>query len=175
MLAILRKNPSPLINRYRANRFVIRTFREPQNILKRNVSYYFLSKMFEKWMCARLDSYPKSNNILYTNQFGFRKRTNTSDVMIDLFYYVYSSFDKQSTTLYIWISQRHSTLLIMTYWWINSCRMASEVSFRAGFKSDFSNKQHVSGKNPVPVCQTLHYVRLGAGPSTFSFVHQWHA
>ena len=34
----------------------------------------FLSKIFEKLMCARLDAYLKSNNILYTNQFGFRKK-----------------------------------------------------------------------------------------------------
>ena len=33
----------------------------------------FLSKLFEKLMCARLDSYLKSNNILCTNQFGFAK------------------------------------------------------------------------------------------------------
>ena len=31
----------------------------------------FLSKLFEKLMCAGLDSYLKSNNILCTNQFGF--------------------------------------------------------------------------------------------------------
>ena len=30
----------------------------------------FLSKIFEKLMCARLDFYPKSNNILCTNQFS---------------------------------------------------------------------------------------------------------
>ena len=34
----------------------------------------FLSKMFEKLMCARLDSYLKLNNILCTNQFGFGKK-----------------------------------------------------------------------------------------------------
>ena len=34
----------------------------------------FLSKIFQKLMCARLDSYLKSNNILCTNQFGFRKK-----------------------------------------------------------------------------------------------------
>ena len=33
----------------------------------------FLSKIFEKSMCARLDFYLKSNNILCTNQIGFRK------------------------------------------------------------------------------------------------------
>ena len=33
----------------------------------------FVSKIFEKLMCARLDSYLKSNNILCANQFGFAK------------------------------------------------------------------------------------------------------
>ena len=33
----------------------------------------FLSKIFEKLMCARLDPYLKSNNILCANQFGIRK------------------------------------------------------------------------------------------------------
>ena len=32
----------------------------------------FFSKMFGKLMCARLDSYLKSNNILCTNQFVFQ-------------------------------------------------------------------------------------------------------
>ena len=45
----------------------------------------FLSKIFEKLMCARLDSYLKSNNILCTNQFGFRKNSNTSDAIIEFF------------------------------------------------------------------------------------------
>ena len=45
--------------------------------------FIFLSKIFEKLMCARLDSYLKSNNILCTNQIGFRKNSNTSDVIIE--------------------------------------------------------------------------------------------
>ena len=61
-----------------------------------------LSKIFEKLMCARLDSYLKSNNILCTNQFGFRKNSNTSDAIIEFLDYVYSSLDsKQSILLYI--------------------------------------------------------------------------
>ena len=36
-----------------------------------------LSKIFEKLMCARLESYLKSNNMFCTNQFGFRKNSNT--------------------------------------------------------------------------------------------------
>ena len=42
----------------------------------------FLSKIFEHLMCARLDSYLKSNNILGTNQFGYRKNSNYSDAII---------------------------------------------------------------------------------------------
>ena len=44
----------------------------------------FLSKMFEKLMCARLYFYLKSNNILCPNQFGFLKNSNTSDAIIEL-------------------------------------------------------------------------------------------
>ena len=51
----------------------------------------FLSKMFEKLMYARLDSYLKSNNILYTNQFGYHKNSNTSDAIIKFLDYVHSS------------------------------------------------------------------------------------
>ena len=42
----------------------------------------FLSIVFEKLMRARLDSYLKRHNILCTNQFGFRKISNTSDAII---------------------------------------------------------------------------------------------
>ena len=45
---------------------------------------------FEKLMCARLDSYLKSNNILCINHFGFRKISNTSDAIIKFLDYVYS-------------------------------------------------------------------------------------
>ena len=33
---------------------------------------HFLSKIYDKLMCARLDSYLKSNNILFTNQCGYK-------------------------------------------------------------------------------------------------------
>ena len=51
----------------------------------------FLSKLFEKLMRARLDSYLKSNNILCTNEFGFCKNSNTSYAIIEFLDYVYSS------------------------------------------------------------------------------------
>ena len=73
----------------------------------------FLSKLFEKLMCARLDSYLKANNILCTNQFGFRKNFNTSDAIIDFLDKVYSSLDSKQSTIAACISRflksiRHS-------------------------------------------------------------------
>ena len=52
----------------------------------------FLSKMFKK-----------SNNILCTNQFGFRKNSNTSDAIIEFIDYVYSSLDKKQSTLAVYL------------------------------------------------------------------------
>ena len=63
----------------------------------------FLSKMFEKLMCARLDSYLKSNSILCTNQFGFSKNSNTSDAIIEFLDCVYSSLDKKQSTLAVYL------------------------------------------------------------------------
>ena len=59
----------------------------------------FLSKIFEKLMCARLDSYLKSNNILCTNQYGFRKNSNTSDAIIEILDYVHSSLGSKQSTI----------------------------------------------------------------------------
>ena len=59
--------------------------------------------MFEKLMCARLDSYLKSNNILCTNQFGFRKNSNTLDANIEFLDCVYSSLDKKQSTIAVFL------------------------------------------------------------------------
>ena len=63
----------------------------------------FLSKIFEKLMCARLDSYLKSNNILCTNQFGFCKNSNTSDAIIEFLDCVYSSLDSKQSTIAVYL------------------------------------------------------------------------
>ena len=62
----------------------------------------FLSKMFEKLMCARLDSYLKSINILCTNQFG-SKTPKTSDATIEFLDHVYSSLDKKQSTIAVYL------------------------------------------------------------------------
>ena len=63
----------------------------------------FLSKIFEKLMCARLGSHLKPNNILCTNEFGFCKNSNTSDAIIEFLDYVYSSLDSKQSTIAIYI------------------------------------------------------------------------
>ena len=74
----------------------------------------FLSKIFEKLMCARLDSYLKSNNILCTNQFGFRKNSNTSEAIIEFLDYASSSLDSKQSNIAVYL-EKHSTQLIITY------------------------------------------------------------
>ena len=63
-------------------------------------------------MCARLAPYLKSNNILCTNQFGFRKNSNTSDAIVQFLDYFYSSLEtKQSTvTIYLDFSKAFDTV-----------------------------------------------------------------
>ena len=55
-------------------------------------------------MCARLDAYLKSNNILCTNQFGFRKISNSSDSIIKFLDYVYSSLDSKQSTIALYLN-----------------------------------------------------------------------
>ena len=63
-------------------------------------------------MCARLDSYLKSNNIICTNQFGFRKNSNTSDAIIEFLDYVNSALDRKQSTLavYLYLSKAFDTV-----------------------------------------------------------------
>ena len=74
----------------------------------------FLTKMFEKFMWARLDSYLKLNYILRTNQFDFCKDSNTLDAIIKFLGYDYSSLyidNKQSTiAVYLDFSKAFDTV-----------------------------------------------------------------
>ena len=109
----------------------------------------FLSKMSEKLMCARLDSYLKSNNILCTNKFGFRKNSNTSDAIIEFLDYVYSSLDKKQSTIAVYLdfSKAFDTVnreILMSKLQHNGIRGV----MLSWFKSYLSNrKQYVSIEN----------------------------
>ena len=68
----------------------------------------FLSKIFKKLMCARLDSYLKSNNSLCTNQFGLSKNSNTSDAIIEFFFKVRQQAEHHCRISRFFKSVRHS-------------------------------------------------------------------
>ena len=131
-------------------------------------------------MCARLDSYLKSNNILCTNQFGFRKNSNTSDRIIEFLDYVYSSLDSKQSTIAVYLdfSKAFDTVnhsILMSKLLHNGVRGVMQH----WFESYLSNrKQYVSIKNCNSSMSNIHYTgcstRIGAGPSTLSFVNQWH-
>ena len=109
----------------------------------------FLSKTFEKLMCARLDSFLKLNNILCTNQFGFRKNSNTSDAIIEFLDYVYSALDKKQSPVAVYLdfskpfdTVNHEIFMSKLQ---HKCIRGVMVSW---FKSYLSNrKQYVSVKN----------------------------
>ena len=55
--------------------------------------------MFEKLLCTRLDPYLKYYNVLCTNQFSFRKISNTSDAVIEFFDYFFSLLGSKQSTI----------------------------------------------------------------------------
>ena len=100
-------------------------------------------------MCARLDSYLKSNNILCTNQFGFRKNSNTSDAIIEFLDNVYSLLDsKQSTNaVYLDFSKAFDTVnhnILMSKLLHNGVRGVMQHWFESYLTH---RKQYVSMKN----------------------------
>ena len=93
--------------------------------------------------------YLKFNNILCTNQFGFRKNSNTSDAIIEFLDYVYSSLDKKQSTDAVYLdfskafdADNHDVL--MSKLQHNGMRYVMQ----SWFKSYLSNrKQYVAVKN----------------------------
>ena len=120
----------------------------------------FLSKIFEELMSARLDSYPKLNNILCTNQFGFCKNSNTSDIIIKFFDYVYTSLNSKQSTIAVCLD------FSKAFYTVNHKILMSKLLNNAvrgvmhhWFKSYLSNrKQYVSVKN---CSSSISNIRLG--------------
>ena len=132
---------------------------------------FFLSKIFEKLMFARLDSYLKS--IMYKSDWLPQKfkyfRLNYWIPWLCLFivrqqaehHCCISRFLKRPPGLRArcTISQKHPTQLIITYWWVSSCIMASEVSCSAGLSLIWVTINNMyQSETAVPLCQTLHLV-----------------
>ena len=53
----------------------------------------FLSKIFERLMHKRLNSYLKKAKVLCNNQFGFRENSNTSDAVLEALDNIYTSLE----------------------------------------------------------------------------------
>ena len=66
-------------------------------------------------MRARLDRYLKSNNILCSNQFRFRKNSNTSEATIAFLDYVYSSLDSKQSTIAVYRCFSKAFDIVITY------------------------------------------------------------
>ena len=149
-----------------------------------------LSKIFEKLICARLDSYLKSNNILCVNQFGFRKNSNTSDAIIEFLDYVYPSLDsKQSTfAVYLVFSKafnivNHNILMskllhngvrgVMQHWFEFSLSNRKQYVSIKNFSSSISNITLGVPQGSVlgPVLSLLYITEIYRSSNQMRFVH----
>jgi len=61
------------------------------------------SKILEKLMFSRLESFINKHNILYKNQFGFREKHSTSMALLNIIEHITSELDNNSYTLGIFI------------------------------------------------------------------------
>jgi len=62
-----------------------------------------LSKVFEKLMHERLRNFLKTNNILSSNQFGFRQRSCTADAILEYLDYVGDSLDQRNIIISVFL------------------------------------------------------------------------
>ena len=104
----------------------------------------FLSKIFEKLMCARLDFYLKSNNILRANQFG-KIQILQMQLLNSLIMFIHSK--KSPIAVYIDFSKAFDTVshnILMSKFLHNGVRGVMQH----WFESYLSNrKQYISIKN----------------------------
>jgi len=62
-----------------------------------------LSKIFEKVMLQRLNSFIQVNNILCNNQFGFRESSSTSDALLEFFDFANNSLNVKNTLVSVFL------------------------------------------------------------------------
>jgi len=63
----------------------------------------FLSKIFERLMFKRLQSFISANNIINCNQFGFRQGSSTSDAIAEFLNYAYESLDGKGVLVSVFL------------------------------------------------------------------------
>ena len=107
-------------------------------------------KYLRNWCLPhKIDSYLKLTNVLYTNQFYFRKNSNTSHPIIQFLDYVYLVLDSKHCTIAVYLdfSKTFDTVnhdILMSMLLHNVIRGVMQ----SWFKSYLSNrKQYVSIKN----------------------------
>ena len=114
--------------------------------------------------------------ILCTNQFGFRKNSNTSAAIIEFPDYVYSSIDTKHSTIAVHLdfSKAFETVnhnILMSKVLHNGIRGVMQ----SWFESYLSNRKEYVSIKKRQFLYVKHYIRcsarLGVGPSTFSFVY----
>ena len=77
-----------------------------------------LSKVLEKCIYSRLEKYIYSNNFLYEQQFGFRKKSSTENAAVQIHHQIMQDLDKKHTVCSLFLDLRkafdtvhHETLL----------------------------------------------------------------
>ena len=71
----------------------------------------FFSKILEKLMYSRLETFINKHNILSENQFGFREKHSTNMALLDIIDNITQTLDSKAYSLGIfWTCQRPSTL-----------------------------------------------------------------
>ena len=63
----------------------------------------YLSKVIEKCLLVRMNSFLNKNNILTSNQFGFRKNSSTQLAMIKFVDFIYDSLDNNNHAIAIFV------------------------------------------------------------------------
>lgn len=113
----------------------------------------FVSKIFEKLMCTRVNDYLNSRRILSKRQFGFIKNSSTSDALLEFIDNILESLDNKHSIIAVFLdfskafdTVNHAILLKKMY------HLGFRGSIYNWFKSYLSNrKQFVSIKEDISV------------------------
>jgi len=101
-------------------------------------------------MYNKLVSYLDQNNILYNNQFGFRKNYSTSLALIDVVDNIYEKLDANQTVVGIYVDLTKASDMvnpdILLYKLQNYCIRGTACRW---FKSYLSNRQQYTNINNV--------------------------
>ena len=101
------------------------------------------------------------NQIIFYGQISLASaKIQILQMQIEFLDYVYSSLDSKQSTIAVYLDfSKHMTQLIITYWWVSFCIMASERSCSAGLSRIWLTGNKTSqSETAIPLCQPLHWV-----------------